>query len=166
MRKLTKLLTLAAILWALPAKASVLSYMYALQPNESHEENARLILKYAKKYDVNPYIVVAIAFQESGLHPNHHRFEHGKATDLSFAQLNIGTIKTMRMNTVQLLLDNDYYWEQAIHLLAQKIETCKSRKGAYGCYNSGTPKYFRIYLALVWRHLRLAPQPFRLTYID
>ncbi len=151
-----KLLTLVTILYTVPATASVLTYMNALQPAVNHTEIARIIVKYAEIYHIDPYIIVAIAAQESSLLPTNHRRRGKIITDYGLLQINRGMLKARGINPARLLLDPDYYMHEAIKFLSEKMLMCKGSKNSWGCYHSKTPSLRKAYELRVIHYLRLA----------
>lgn len=130
-----------------------------LQPAMSGEE-ARLlsnyIARYSKKYNVNPYRVVAIAMQESSLR-NQNRYDtNGLATDIGIYQFNTETIKMYGMDAIRLNSDLEYATERMCWLLSQKKKYCSYLgRDAWSCYHSSTDKYRLKYINLVDRYYQL-----------
>ncbi len=155
-----RLLTLVIILYtgvtSKPANASVLSYMTALRPDLNHTETARLIVKYAEKYRLDPYVIIAISMQESSLDPNNHRRRKGFITDYGLLQINKGMLKPLHLNPARLLLDPDYYMDCAIAFLAEKIQMGRGDKYPWSLWHDSRPIYRKPYESHVIRYLRLA----------
>lgn len=154
MFKSSKLWPLLISLYTLPAQSSTLSDMNTLQPRINHTEVARLIDVYAAKYRINPRIIVALAFQESGLNHRNHRIHNGRVTDRGLMQLNEHTISQRGLDIARLDSDLDYYMHHAIKFLSEKITMCAAQEYPYLCWHSRTPKHAQKYLQLVSRHLR------------
>lgn len=148
--------TLSLILWPLSAQADVLTYMNALQPAINHEETAHLIVIYAEKYHIDPYVIVAISMTESSLLPNNHRRKGHLITDYGLLQLNRGMLKSLGLNPARLLLDNDYYMRESIKFLHEKMLICRGDKYPWSCWHSKTPSLRAGYEQRVIRYLRLA----------
>lgn len=151
-----KLLTLITILWTSQLQASVLSYMNALQPAINHTETARLIVKYAAKYHVDPYVIVAIGMAESSLDPNNHRRDRKGISDTGLLQINRGMLKPLHLNPARLLLDPEYYMDEAVKFLAEKIKLGKGDKYPWSLWHDSRPIYRKAYELRVIRYLRLA----------
>lgn len=121
---------------------------------------ADTLLRYSKKYTMDPWLSLAIAMQESSLlnpKPNtktivfkrvcddeHHcRKTHEIITgysDLSVFQIHVETILYYDLDPVRLSNDLDYAAEWHFKILKQKLTECRSLGlEAWTCYHSNNP---------------------------
>jgi len=113
---------------------------------------SNLIHKYSKKYNVDPYRVIAIAMQESGL-KNIDRSHNNIITDIGIYQFNIGTIDIYGMDANRLKTDIAYATERMCWLLSTKLKDCRDLgTDAWACYHSRTDKHRTKYQKLVNRY--------------
>lgn len=131
------------------------------------------IAKYAKQFEFDPAISVAIAMQESSL-SNKNRMgtvlKDGKfvrgITDVGVFQIHVDTMADLnntgnRIDYQRLLADIGYqtYWHAKI--LSAKIKTCKAKRATlkvsagneWSCYHSFTYTKRKTYLKDVSRHI-------------
>lgn len=154
----------------------VLCAILKLRPNVDHKYAYKLsneIAKYARKYSVDPYRIVAIGMQESGLRNIHRKHdvivitedcnevgictEYVKQvrgyTDIGIFQFHARTITDHGLDVLRLRDDIGYATEQACRLLSQKIRQCADLGDeAWSCYHSRTEKYRTKYVKLVERY--------------
>lgn len=113
---------------------------------------SNLIHKYSLKYQVDPYRVIAIAMQESGL-KNIDRSHNNIVTDIGIYQFNIMTIDFYGMDSVKIKTDISYATERMCWLLAKKLRDCSDLgTDAWACYHSRTDVHRMKYMKLVNRY--------------
>jgi hypothetical protein len=136
---------------------------------------AKAIGKYAKKFHMNPFRSVAIAFQESRLR-NINRTEemysfrnvcneksaecHFEArpivgaTDVGVFQFHIKTILRFGLDPVRLFYDLDYATLSHFRILKEKLKEC-GRLGAewWSCWHSITPDLRQKYVVQVNKYM-------------
>jgi hypothetical protein len=126
---------------------------------------SNIIHKYAKKYNQDPHISVAIAMQETSL-VNKHRMEtvvifkdQGYEiikgyTDLCIFQIHINTAYNKGLNILKLNNDLEYCVEQHFKIMKKKRKVCKKLEPyAWTCYHSYTESHRLKYKKLVERYL-------------
>lgn len=109
---------------------------------------SNLIYKYSKKYNVDPYIVIAIAMQESGLR-NINRTSGGIITDVGLYQFHISTIDHYNIDMLRLTMDIAYQTERACWLLSVKLKECSDLNNSWACWHSRTDKHKAKYELMV-----------------
>lgn len=133
------------------------------------------IYKYSNMYKVDPYRVIAIGMQESGLRvvnrkqsvmlineecdPEGVCTEYAKYvtgySDVGIFQFHVNTIQNYSMDALRLRDDIEYATEQACLLLSLKIKECKDvGKNAWACYHSRTEHHRKLYVKLVNRYYK------------
>jgi hypothetical protein len=135
-----------------------------LSPKKSLELS-NLISKYAKKYDQDPHISVAIAAQESSF-----RFTNRKSkvvlfskngyeiveggTDLCMFQIHINTALNEGLSILKLHKNIEYCIESHFKILVKKRKACKKLEPeAWSCYHSFTPSFRKEYIKKVRQYL-------------
>lgn len=110
--------------------------IYALQPAcdpDVAAQLARSLFYWSKVYHVDPFVSVAIGFQESSLMPG----RVGPTGDVGIFQIHGQTIKNYRLDKTRLVNDIDYMVQAHMLIMADKLTMCKGRNG-YSCYHSFT----------------------------
>lgn len=131
-----------------------------------------LFKKYAKIYNIDINISIAIAKQESGLNHNIHRYKKGLIfikkcdnlkcyettekvkiyTDIGLFQIHYKTIEYYNLDPIKLKNNLEYMFESHFKILKDKIKICKGEK-SWSCYHSFNKKQKNIYYNLVSRFL-------------
>lgn len=129
-----------------PLQCSILT----LRPDMSGAESlllSNLIYKYSKKYNVDPYRVIAIAYQESRFKNNEIALNKNGTVDVGVFQFNTGTIIYYKLDALKLKTDLNYATEKACFLLREKVKLCEIVHGsaAWSCYNSIVEKHRKRY---------------------
>lgn len=125
---------------------------------------SNLLSRYSKRYGIDPYRAVAIAFQESGFAQVNRRqrvlTQIGTKweviegfSDLSMYQIHIDTATAYQLDLDKLMNNLDYATMIFTRILRDKIELCSELEDeAYSCYHSTTERYRKEYIRLVDRH--------------
>lgn len=136
-----------------PLQCAIMSLQPAIKAGEAHTLS-NYIYKYSKKYEVDPYRVIAIGMQESSLQ-NINRVNNQIITDVGMFQFNVNTIDAYEMDFERLQTDLSYQVEMACWLLSQKLKYCSDLgMDAWTCYHSRTEKYRLLYQDLVNRYYK------------
>lgn len=126
---------------------------------------SNLLHKYAKRYNQDPFISVAIAMQENQFRNTHRKqqivvFEkdHYKLfrgyTDICVYQIHLNTALNYNIDLVKLNKSLEYCVEQHFRILTDKKRMCKHlAKDAWTCYHSNTGVNRLHYKKLVERYL-------------
>lgn len=133
------------------------------------------VYKYSKMYKVDPYRIIAIGMQESGLRvvnrkqsvmlineecdPEGVCTEYAKYvtgySDVGIFQFHVNTIQNYSMDALRLRDDIEYATEQACLLLSLKIKECQDiGKDSWSCYHSRTEHHRKLYVKLVNRYYK------------
>lgn len=120
------------------------------------------IARYSKKYNVDPYRVIAIGMQESSLRQVNRYREYKTptgvqrvVTDIGLFQFNINTIDAYEMDFERLQTSLEYQVEMACWLLSRKLVYCSDLgMEAWACYHSRTDKHRLLYQELVNRYYK------------
>lgn len=133
--------------------------LQTLQPKLNNEEAlilSNLIYKYSIKYNVDPYRVIAIGMQESGLKNIDRLSKNGIITDIGIFQFNVGTIDIYKLDSRRLKDDISYAVEKACWLLSKKLKDCQHLgKDAWGCFHSRSDKHRLKYHKMVDKYYKL-----------
>lgn len=125
---------------------------------------SNLIHKYAKKYNQNPFISVAIAMQESGIRNisrsqsvvllnNPIKIVKGYS-DICLFQIHVNTAVNYNIDILKLSKSLDYCVEQHFRIMRHKRKICKHlAKDSWSCYHSMTRSNRLYYKKLVERYL-------------
>jgi hypothetical protein len=103
--------------------------------------------RYATRHDMDPYLSLAIAMQESSLQPD----AIGPTGDLGVFQFHPATMRSHGIERAKLDRGGSYSVEQHLLLLKSKMAMCRDRMG-WSCYHSVTPSLRRTYEARVLRY--------------
>ncbi len=147
-----------------------------LQPNSDPKWAMRFsnaLVRYAKKYDMDPWLSLAIAMQESsllfpkpvtksivftrtcnkkGVCNRSHKIVEGH-TDLGIFQFHVNTIISNDIDPVRLIEDLDYATDWHYQVLKKKIVQCKHLgEKAWACYHRRTPMLHANYFKKVSRY--------------
>lgn len=117
--------------------------IHDLQPNVDDlvaSQLARSLFYWSTVYHVDPFVSVAIGFQESSLIPG----RVGPTGDLGVFQIHGRTIKNYHLSTARLKTDIDYMVMAHMVIMADKMRECHDIN-AYSCYHSFTPVHRRQY---------------------
>jgi hypothetical protein len=153
-----------------PLYCKILSLQPALDKTWAMEFS-NLVGKAAKRYNLDPYRIVAIANQESGLknidrctnviifneknEQNHGLKEFSIKTacaDIGIFQINVATIQEYEFDIWKLKESVSYQIESHCKVLRDKIKMCKSLgENAWTCYHSKTKDLREEYQRLVDR---------------
>lgn len=138
------------------------------------------LLRHAKKYNMDPWLSLAIAMQESSLlfpEPRTKAIAFTKTcdkkgqcktsyqvitghADLSIFQLHVNTILYHGIDPVRLKEDLDYATDWHYRILKKKIAQCKHLGNqAWGCYHSRTPHLHANYVKKVNRYYHGEGEP-------
>ncbi len=145
--------------------------MIKLNPKMDQKEAYKLsniFSKMAKKYDLNPALLVSIAFQESSFKPNAIRKVSGFlydveekkyvktkiGSDFCMMQIHTSNIRKMELSVEKLLDDPKYCIETGAKILSRyKKEFSKTEVNWWTNYNAKTKLKQQIYFNKVSRHL-------------
>jgi hypothetical protein len=126
---------------------------------------SNVIYRYAKKYNQDPHISVAIARQENVFRQSHRKgkvavfSDHGYevvegSTDLCMFQIHINTAINHGYNIWKLHTDLEYCVETHFKILVRKKRICKKLEPyAWTCYHSFTPSIREAYRKKVEEYL-------------
>ena len=161
--------------------------MFALQPNiEDHfaKKLARSMTKYSERYQMDPWLSLAIAMKESSLKNKHRKNKTivikktcrqkssandkpGKQvcreraevvrgySDLSLFQFHVNTLLAMGLDPLRIHQDLDYTVDAHFKILKRKMQQCKSlRKESWSCYHSRTKILREAYVKKVKTHYK------------
>lgn len=146
-------LTLSLTLLALPAKPAygdLASYIAYLNPSSDSNRLSILLNKYGTKYKVDPYLLAAIAMQESSLRPHTIGYKNGKAYDFGLLQLNLHTLPLLNMTPADIY-DDHLYLDRAVAFFKHKMDTC-IRRPKWVCWHTANEKQGKLYYSLVQRY--------------
>ncbi|PIQ43591.1 MAG: hypothetical protein COV52_07985 [Gammaproteobacteria bacterium CG11_big_fil_rev_8_21_14_0_20_46_22] len=128
------------------------------------------LIKHAKQYNMDPWLSLAIAMQESGLRNIHRNnktivfkehCEQGKPcektydiveghSDITVFQLHVNTIINYGIDPLRLTQDLDYLVDWHYRILKRKQQECRSyEREAWACYHSRTPVLHQRYVKQV-----------------
>lgn len=111
-------------------------------------EYATRIAQYSEKHNQDPFLVLAIARQESGL--DHTVVNRG---DYGLFQFHVDTMKYLNMDPNLVTTDLDYTFIWFFKILEMKQKVCrKHQKEAWSCYHSKTPRFRKKYVKDVMRY--------------
>ena len=117
------------------------------------------------KYSPRPHISVALTFQESSIRNIIGRKKNGQILDVGYFQITIAYLKRHNIKVSDVLNNLDLAAKIHSKILKDKIRICSykrvmkkfdipSKKEAWSCYHSVTPKYRTKYVRLVSRHAK------------
>jgi hypothetical protein len=153
-------------------KNTICQKLVTLRPRMDHKEAYKLsnhFHKIAKKYSLNPNLVISIAFQESsfkldtvrkiiGLVYNEEKQNFKElrvGSDFCMMQINTKNIRKMKLNVKKLLSDPAYCIEAGAKILATyKTLHSKKDKKWWTFYNAINESKRDIYFRHVSRHLK------------
>ena len=147
-----------------------------LKPSMNLDEALRLSNTFhhvARRYRLDPDLLLAIAYQESALTPDAVRkvtgitMDDGRfqdqtvGSDFCMMQINSGNIRKMDLDVERLLSDTDYCIECGARILKNFEKKYRGREEHWWTrYNSCTPAYREMYRKLVTKHLnKILPDP-------
>lgn len=133
-----------------PLECALMTLQPALAGGEARLIS-NLIYKSSLKYNVDPFRVIAIGMQESGL-KNLNRVRNGIITDVGMFQFNVLTITAYDLDFNRLQTDIAYQIDKACWLLSIKVKSCEEMNDAWACYHSKTVKVRDLYISLVNIH--------------
>ena len=133
---------------------------------------ANALIRYGKDYQMDPWLSLAIAMQESSLREIHRKHttivfkdqcKKGKChktyqiihgyTDLSIFQFHIATVQAFNFDPIKLSNNLDYAVKSHYKLMQRKLKKCSYLGNeAWSCYHSRTKKYRKRYTKLVKRY--------------
>lgn len=147
-----------------------------LQPNADPMWAMKLsnsLIRHAKKHEMDPWLSLAIAMQESGLRNKHrktksiifkekcnqagkckktHEIVHGNS-DIGVFQFHVNTIINKDIDPVLLTEDMDYMVDWHFRFLKEKKNMCQHLGVEWwGCYHSRTPELHSRYIRKVSRY--------------
>lgn len=131
---------------------------------------SNLVYQYAKKYNKDPMISIAIAMQESSLN-NINRVEwvvndKGETirgySDIGIFQIHAMTAKEFNLDANRLMHDIEYQVASHFEILKRKVAVCKQKReklkvavgNEWSCYHSYTPEIRKKYKKLVERYMQ------------
>ncbi|WP_230411603.1 lytic transglycosylase domain-containing protein [Collimonas humicola] len=112
----------------------------------------------AEKYDINPYLLYAIAKTESSLNPAAINRNKNGSYDIGLMQINSSWFPLLRKYGVdeKKLLDPCVSIEVGAWILAQNMRRLGNSWDAVGAYNSSNPAYRLRYALKVYKNLPAA----------
>jgi len=154
-------------------KHPIYHFILTLRP----KMNRRLAMKYSnsfyrysRKYELDPYLLVSIAMQESGISPSKIRVVKGYVavdgkyvpmeieTDFCMMQIHYRNVEIMNLDLKKLQTDYDYCISIGAKILAsfKRLEK-DGQEHWWSRYNARSPYKRRIYESLVNRYYDLRP---------
>lgn len=108
-----------------------------------------------QKYDINPYLLYAIAKTESGLNPKAVSHNRNGSYDVGLMQINSSWFPTLRKYGIseQQLYQPCVNIEVGAWILADNIRRLGNSWDAVGAYNAAKPALRRRYATKVYRNL-------------
>lgn len=125
-----------------------------LQPAADRQwalEFATYLDRAARVYQMDPFVSLAIAMQESSLNPE----AVGPTGDSGIFQVHPGTARRYKIDMERLKHDLPYAVDQHFRILRDKLQACPGKRG-WSCYHSKTPHLRKKYEASVLRYLKQA----------
>ena len=154
-------------------KHPIYHFILTLRP----KMNKRLAMKYSnsfyrysRRYDLDPYRLVSIAMQESGISPSKIRVVKGYVavdgkyvpmeieTDFCMMQIHYRNVEIMKLDLKKLQSDYDYCISIGAKILAsfKRLEK-QGEENWWSRYNARSPYKRKIYESLVNRYYDLRP---------
>lgn len=140
----------------IPTIAYYIQVLSPRLPDTQVQELANAYYLMSLLNDIDPKIIVAIAFQE-----NSFRLSGISSNDIGHMQINYywQIVRKKRINEITIEDLNDD-WHLNIQLAIEHLKDCKQRHPEsssfpwWSCYNSPKPKHQKIYSHYVKRHLK------------
>ncbi len=154
-------------------KHPIFHFILTLKPKMNRKlamKYSNSFYRYSKKYDLDPYLLVSIAMQESGIKPNTIRVVKGYVavdgkyvpmeieTDFCMMQIHYRNVEVMNLDLKRLQTDYDYCISIGAKILAsfKRLER-EGQEFWWSRYNARSPYKRKIYESLVNRYYDLRP---------
>jgi len=153
-------------------KYPVYSFILKLKPKMSRKlawRYSRSFRRYSKRYGLDPYLLVSIAMQESGIVLDKVRVVTGYIyldekyipmeieTDFCMMQIHYKNVEKMNLDLSKLQSNYDYCIATGARILASFKRFSKSDVNWWSRYNARSPHKRRIYESLINRYYGLRP---------